>query len=107
MICRPATLSARLRLIERDRALVSVEWPLTWPFIGGWVVAPVAVVVVTWVVDGAGAGDAGREGRLRMGRVRRAFILGIVCGYIWKNGIIRLRVRVEGEEDERQRGGYR
>lgn len=36
-------------------------------------VVPGAVVVVTWVE--AGDGEAGREGRLSMGRVRRAFIL--------------------------------
>jgi len=34
---------------------------------------PTALVVVTCAVDGAG--EVGREGRLRIGRVRSAFIL--------------------------------
>ena len=56
------TLSAKFR--ERDR-------DLTWVLVGAD--EPTALVVVTCAVDGAG--DVGREGRLRMGRVRSAFIL--------------------------------
>lgn len=60
----PATLSARFRESDLD---------LTWLLPAPGAVDPTAVVVVT-----CGAGDDGLEGRLRMGRVRSAFILEMV-----------------------------
>lgn len=62
LICIPATLSAKLRDKERER---TCDRP--------GAEEPTALVVLTCAVEGAG--DVGREGRLRMGRVRRAFIL--------------------------------
>jgi hypothetical protein len=40
-------------------------------------VVPGTLAVVTWV--DAGAGEDGREGRLRIGRVRSVFI--VTCGW--------------------------
>ena len=42
------------------------------PIVVGWAKA---VIVDVWVEAWPGAGDDGREGRLRMGRARRVFIL--------------------------------
>jgi hypothetical protein len=78
LICMPATLSARLRDRERER---------TWALPGA--VAPTALVVVTCVVEGAG--EVGREGRLRIGRVRRAFMAIGSCPCDWER---RLELKV-------------
>jgi hypothetical protein len=65
LTCKPETLSAKFRDKERDLAC---EMP--------GAVDPTALVVVTCATEGAG--EVGREGRLRIGSVRRAFILTIL-----------------------------
>lgn len=61
------SLSVTCRERDLDRGLPGSDADCAIP-IGGW-----AIAFVVWV-DG-GAGEAGREGRLRMGRVRSAFMM--------------------------------
>ena len=76
----PATLSAKFRDKERDlTALPGAD-------------DPTALVALTCGVEGAG--EVGREGRLRIGRVRSAFILNVfyrVQGRIVEAWMIRCR----------------
>ena len=77
----PATLSAKFRDSERD---------LTWALPAAD--DPTALVALTCGVEGAG--EVGREGRLRIGRVRSAFILNVfyrVQGRVVEAWMIRCR----------------
>ena len=65
--CSDDTLSVTCRLRERERGFVVSD-----VMVKGCMVVPGAVAVVIWV--DAGDGEDGREGRLSIGRVRRAFM---------------------------------